>query len=350
MKVLFISPNFNIVCGRSRIVFNLMKGLLKNNIGCEIMTNGGDALGKLEELNIKVHIEDINPDKKSISGFLNARRKLSQLTARNEFKIVHVHHRYYDILLSSLTNKNFKSVHTVHSYLSGRRSFGFNADLIIPVSNFIREHLKNDHKVGEDKISMIYNFINPDDYNLNLSSKKSDGVFELLTVGRFHPEKDIMTQLQAMTLLKDTSIRLTVCGDGGERDTYQKFIKENNINVVISDKANDVSEKIINSDVCLMSSINEPFGLFVLESGLFRKPFIGADSGGIKELIENNKTGYFFTAGDYENLAKIIKEVMNDFSKATECGENLFEHVKNNFTIERGITDYINSYHKILDE
>lgn len=323
---------------------------MKNNIQCELITNGGDALDKLEEQNIKYYLEDINPDKKSIAGFLNARRKLSSLTARSEFDIVHVHHRYYDLLISSLTTKNFRSVHTVHSFLSGRRSFGFNADLIVPVSNFIKDHLITDHKVDENKISMIYNFINPEDYKHESGKTTETEYIELLTIGRFHPEKDIMTQLKAMTLLKDTNCRLTICGEGDEIEKYEKFISENNINVKISDKVNDVSEKILNSDICLMSSVNEPFGLFVLESGLLRKPFVGADSGGIKELIERNKTGYLFKASDYEDLSRVLKEVIGDLNAAKKTGEELHANVIKNFTIERGIADYIKCYNKILDE
>lgn len=350
MKVLFISPNFNTVCGRSRMVFNLIKGFLKNNIGCEFMTNGGDALNKFDELDVKVHIEDINPEAKNTFGFLKARRKLSNITARSEFDIVHVHHRYHDILLSSLTSKSFKSVHTVHSYLSGKRSFGFNADLIVPVSFFIKEHLINDHKVDENKIAIVYNFIDPIDYKTNLPSSNQNSEINLLTIGRFHPEKDVLTQLRAMTLLKDINCKLTICGDGDEREMYENFISENSINAELISKVQDVSDIITNSNICLMSSVNEPFGLFVLESGLFRKPFIGTDSGGIKELIERDKTGYLFEPGNHEELANVIREVVNNLKQANQFGENLHKEIIDHFTIDRGIKDYIECHKNILDE
>ncbi|KAA0208186.1 glycosyltransferase family 4 protein [Ignavibacteria bacterium CHB1] len=350
MKVLMISPNFNKVCGRSRMVYNLIRGLKEKNIHCELITNGGDNIAKLKSLNVKVHFEDVNPEKKNISGFLKARSKLIGLTQSGEFEIVHVHHRFHDLLLSSVTFQNYRSVHTVHSYLSGKRSFGFNADLIVPVSFFIRDHLIKDHRVNTKKLTTIHNFINPGDYNFDMKLEKLPGHFVILTIGRFHPEKDLFTQLKAMKYLNNPNVKLLICGEGEEGKLYSDFIKENKLNVELISKTDNISSLISMSDICMMSSVNEPFGLFVLESGLYRKPFIGANSGGIKELIDNQITGFLFPARDPEKLAMLIRETINNFDAALKCGENLYRKVIENFTPERGIEEYINCYNKLLND
>lgn len=95
-------------------------------------------------------------------------------------------------------------------------------------------------------------------------------------------------------------------------------------------------------DVLVVPSLNEPFGRVVIESMAHGVPVVGADSGGIPEIIENGETGLLYPPGDTAALVGMLEELMVAFWKLETIRQNARRMVCDRFTIERQI--------KTLDE
>ncbi len=96
----------------------------------------------------------------------------------------------------------------------------------------------------------------------------------------------------------------------------------------------------------VLPSIEEPFPYVMLESGLFKKPFIGARTGGIEEFIDDGKNGLLFETQNVNQLVEKIKYVLNHPKEAKILGENLYLKVKEYSSSEK----YYASLSKIYDD
>ncbi len=73
----------------------------------------------------------------------------------------------------------------------------------------------------------------------------------------------------------------------------------------------------------------------MLESGLFKKPFVGSRTGGIAEFIEDGKNGLLFEPGDVKQLIEKINYVLDNPEEAKTFGENLYLKVIENTSSEK---------------
>ena len=74
--------------------------------------------------------------------------------------------------------------------------------------------------------------------------------------------------------------------------------------------------------------------LVIYESFSMAKPVIGADMGGISELIDDGENGFLFRAGNAEELSRKIGELWNDLDKVVQFGENALKKAQNEFSPE----------------
>ena len=82
----------------------------------------------------------------------------------------------------------------------------------------------------------------------------------------------------------------------------------------------DIQQLLPELDIVTLPSIHEPFALTMIEAMAFGKPFIGADSGGTPELINNNKNGILIPSGNHEALAQAILTLLANKKKAKKIG------------------------------
>jgi len=79
----------------------------------------------------------------------------------------------------------------------------------------------------------------------------------------------------------------------------------------------------------------------VLEAGLMKKPIVATNVGGVSEIIINEKTGFIVKKGNYNEYIEKISILINDEKKRKEIGNNEYEYVKNNFTWEIVVKNFI---------
>lgn len=77
-----------------------------------------------------------------------------------------------------------------------------------------------------------------------------------------------------------------------------------------------------NADLFVFPTLNEAFGLVLLEAMEHALPCIGTDEGGINDIIDNGKTGFIVPSGDAESLSVSIGKLLIDSSMREKMGES----------------------------
>ena len=134
--VLHLLIELNQTFGVTRSILRVIKN--SNNFEHHVIALKGDALDRFEGYNYQI----INADRNSFIGSLNIFFRVRHYIKQNNIRIVHAHHRYFD-LLSFLLKKftSVKTVTTVHSLVYKKKLFSYKSDKIIAVSNAIKQHL-----------------------------------------------------------------------------------------------------------------------------------------------------------------------------------------------------------------
>jgi len=340
LNILHLTPDFNYVDGRSYYVFLLLKYLKRNGHNVFLFTNGGDSFDRLEESEIPVFSDGPLSSK---SSYLKSVKLISEFTKKNNIDIIHSHHRYYELIANSVSaiyNSKLKTVFTALSIVDRRYLVEYKSDKIIAVSNSIKRMLTEKFNVKKSKVVLIPNFVDSEELDkANDNSKKelqkskiANQRTHLLSIGRFHKEKDYHTLLNAVTILNDHNIHLSLVGEGPERSTYEKFIEKNSLKAQLISPRRNLKEYFQKADICLLSSVRDPFPGFMLQSGLHKKPFIGSDIDGISELIVDNQNGLLFKKQNPSDLSAKIKKFIVDRVFASQCGENLQTLVLKKYT------------------
>lgn len=110
--------------------------------------------------------------------------------------------------------------------------------------------------------------------------------------------------------------------------------------VVFSDsRAVDARDVLAASDVVVVPSLSEGFGMVILEACALGKPVVTTAVGGIPEILEHHRTGILVPPKDPEALAVAILSVLLDPALAQRLGEAGRRHVRAAFPVERMLRD-----------
>jgi len=339
LNILHITPDFNYACGRSYYVYLLLKYFQKKH-RVHLITNGGDSFDRLEERSISYSIlkglKSKNPIK--IASNISQIRKYIR---DNEVNIVHTHHRLAELLgvqAAGYSGKRPQTIFTSLSIVKRRYNIEFKSSHIIAVSNSIKNMLTGKFSISENRISVIPNFTDTNEINeLELVlpyTRDHDRFFNILAVGRFHHEKNFETLLKAIAILKESKFKLILVGEGSRDMNYKKYIALHNLNVEIIVPQKNLLQYFLLADICVLPSERDPFPNFMLQAGLHKRAFIGANVDGISELISDGINGLLFDAGNSAELAYKIRLMYMDAELREKCASNLHKDVLNNYTQE----------------
>ena len=222
----------------------------------------------------------------------------------------------------------------------------------IAVSMGIKDDLIN---IGVDakKINLVYNGV---DTSLlrNISERNT---INIGIVGQIAPHKGHKLLFEAFKKLYKTNknIRLIVRGTIIDSDFYRdlnEFQAMNGLGCVVHWKpySNNLEEIYSEIDIlCVPTVLAEPFGLVACEAGALGIPVIASNSGGLKEIIRHNQTGFLITPNDLEQFIKKIKILLEDEVIRMEMGYTAKKHIASNFSNERFSTSILNLFSKLYE-
>jgi len=170
------------------------------------------------------------------------------------------------------------------------------------------------------------------------------GRFNILFIGSLaaHKRVDLLTKSFSSLLqgrMSEGQVGLTIAG---QKTLFYPQIEKliNSLDPKIKSKINfifnfdqkDLAKIIDNCSVLVLPSIQESFGLVVIEAWARQKPVICADIPALKELVEKSNGGLLFQVDDQNDLTQKIKFILDNPKKAEHLGKNGYNYVKNNYT------------------
>jgi glycosyltransferase involved in cell wall biosynthesis len=355
INTLHIAPDFNYSCGRSYYAYLLLKSLKQKNHNVLLVTNKGDSLERLDDYEIPYKLKS-SIHSKSLISFPKNINYISGIIKEYDIEIIHTYHRYSELVAVNAARLNrkrkIKTVFTSLSIVNRKYNVEFKSDKIIAVSYTIKNMLLNRFRVKKDKVILIPNFTHTDELNeletLAGGAQDDDRFFNVLSIGRFHTDKNFETLLTALKLLNDSGVRLVLVGEGDLLENYRSYIRKNKLNVEIVSPQKNLLHYFLNADVCVLPSNRDPFPSFMLQSGLHKKPFIGANVDGIAEIIRNNFNGLLFDNKSPLELAYKIYQFKTDKALARKCASNLHNRVVNRYTQEFIVPKIEKVYRELL--
>ncbi len=265
---------------------------------------------------IKDHIKEIKPDVVHAHDWLTFE---AGMLAKKEFNlpfIAHVHATEYDRAGMQVGNPLIHEIEYEGLMM---------ADKIIAVSETTKRIIHEKYHIPLSKIDVAYNSLDEkyekDDYHFNQDSYqyieklKNSGYTVVSTVGRFTVQKGLYNLMRAakLALTKNPKLLFVFAGDGEERNQLIKMSADLGIsrNVIFTGFIRGKKLRDIYSitDIFVMSSISEPFGLTALEAAHHGDALILTKQSGVSEIIWSAMKYDFW---DEKKLADEILAIANN--------------------------------------
>lgn len=230
------------------------------------------------------------------------------------------------------------------------------SDVITAVSNNLSDETYKAFNI-EKKIDVVYNFV-----DVKRFSKKPIDAFKkaiapngeriLVHASNFRAVKRVQDIIKVFyEIQKEVPSKLLMVGDGPERHDAENLVRELGIahKVNFTGKQDQIEEIMAISDLFLLLSEYESFGLSALEAMAASVPVLSSNAGGIPEVNVNGVTGYLAETGDIDQLSKYGIEILKDDETLKVFKENAFKHAQS-FDIQYIIPKYEQLYQTVLNQ
>lgn len=231
------------------------------------------------------------------------------------------------------------------------------SDGLTAVSDYLAEETRETFK-PEKEIRVIYNFYDDDRFQpcehprCKRRNFASDDEFIISHISNFRPVKrtsdviDIFDSIQ-----KQLPAKLLLIGEGPDTILARRNVNKRGLQdkVVFLGNQSQVEAVLPLSDLFLLPSEEESFGLAALEALACGVPVIGTENTGLVEVIEHDKTGFLFPLGHTGAMAAAALKLLNDKPRLEEFKRASHRRAADNFRAEKIVGEYENYYHEILN-
>ncbi len=229
-------------------------------------------------------------------------------------------------------------------------------------SQKVKELTEKMEGVNSDKIDVIYNGIDIDDFNIKMASVGRDIRKELCIssenkivgiVANLRPMKHLDTFIRAVALVRERrkDISFVLVGEGPSRKYLEELSSKLHIgnNVYFVGRQDEVAPYLRSFDLAVNCSAQEGISNAIIEYMLAQIPCIVTASGGNTELIEHGWNGYTFPLNDHTKLASIMMSLIDDKEKQTLFIERAKEKIERNMAIEKMIKSFEKYYANLIE-
>lgn len=301
---------------------------------------------------------------------LSLASKLAQVAKLEELDVLHVHyaipHAVCALLARQMVGEHLKVVTTLHGTditvlaqdesLSDLIRYAINqSDAVTAVSqDLIRETRQ---LLSVDKpIDLAYNFVDKRVYyprEVTALRKEFAHPDEkiLIHISNFRPVKRVTDVVDIFNRVRqDIPARLLFVGEGPELSKVLCKVKELGLldRVTFCGKQDDVAQLLSLSDLMLLPSEKESFGLVALEAMACGVPTVASSAGGIPELITHGETGFLAPIGDTEQMAAYASALLKDEAAYRKMKEACLHRARFTFCNDAITRQYEEIYYRVL--
>src|SRR5215813_10523996 len=326
---------------------------------------------RLTELNPNIHYHEVDVSRYPLFDYppydLALATRMAEVSELYDLDLLHVHYAIphsvsamlaRQMLAAKPRGRRLPFVTTLHgtditlvgldrSYLPITRFSIEQSDGVTAISQYLRARTVKVFDI-KNHIEVITNFVNCDEY-VRCADKAqrleyaSDDERLLVHLSNFRPVKRITDVIEIFDRVrKKIPSKLLLIGDGPDRSqaewlAVQKGIHEH---VLFLGKQDRVQEKLGISDVMLLPSELESFGLAALEAMACEVVPIATRAGGLPEVVEHGVTGYLADVGDVDTMARHAIGLLGDESALRAMGKKARDSARARFCTSKIIPLY----------
>jgi len=299
--------------------------------------------------------------------------KMAEVMTRFDLDILHVHYAIPHSISAYLAKMMLRDrvvpfVTTLHgtditlvgndrSYLPITR-FGIEqSDAVTAVSEYLRQRTIQEFQI-QRPVTVVPNFV-----DCNVYGPAKDVTFRrrfagddeaiLIHISNFRPVKRIEDVVAIFALVRQKrKARLLMVGDGPDRPKAEWLANTHGVSrdVLFVGKQNDMSELLAISDVLLLPSELESFGLVALEAMACEVPVIATRVGGIPEVVRDTVDGFLYSVGDVGSMAEGCLHILNNSQIREKLGKAARERANQNFCASKIVLQYEDLYARTIEE
>jgi N-acetyl-alpha-D-glucosaminyl L-malate synthase BshA len=365
-------------------------GVVATELGLELATRGHDIhfISYAQPIRLtgpapNIHYHEVEVSRYPLFDYppydLALATRMAEVSELYELDLLHVHyaipHSVSALLARQMLawgpkHKKLPFVTTLHgtditlvgqdpSYLPITRFSIEQSDGVTAISEYLRERTVREFGV-KNPIEVIYNFVNCDVY-----CRAKGDVFEkrraeyapngeriLVHISNFRPVKRLTDVIEIFDQVrKQIPAKLLLLGDGPDRSPAEWLAVKKGIHndVIFLGKREQVYETLGISDILLLPSELESFGLVALEAMASEVVPIATNVGGVPEVIEHGKSGFLADVGDVETMARYAVEILRDESRLRQMGKDCRNAARSRFCTTKIIPQYEDYYRFVLE-
>lgn len=361
-------------------------GVVATELGLELARRGHEIHFitysqpvRLALLNPNVHYHEVHVPEYPLFHYqpyeLALSSKLVDMVKLHNIELLHVHYAIPHAYAGYMAKKMLKEqgiripmVTTLHGtditlvgnhpFYKPAVSFSINhSDVVTSVSQNLKDETYRLFDIKRD-IVVIPNFIEINKSKVDETSACHRGLMatdkqKIVThISNFRKVKRIPDVVKIFNeIQKVMPAKLMMVGDGPERAGAEKLCGELGISdkVIFFGNSSEIDQILCYSDLFLLPSETESFGLAALEAMACGVPVISSNSGGLPEVNKDGYSGYMANVGDVESMAKKAISILEDDNKLYEFKSNALK-VAQEFDIKNILPMYEQLYRKALKQ
>ncbi len=296
--------------------------------------------------------------------------KMAEVAESARLDLLHVHyaipHSVSAYLAQAITGRKLPFITTLHgtditlvgadrSYLPITRFSIAASDGVTAISRYLRDRTLREFDLQKE-IDVIPNFVNCSRYRRRPLPElrrrfAADSEAVISHLSNFRPVKRVEDALRIFArIAAGHPGRLLMIGDGPDRAGAEHLARQLGIGdrVYFLGKQERIEEYLSISDLLLLPSQLESFGLAALEAMAHQVPPIATRVGGVPEVVEDGVSGGLFEVGDVEGMAAAALELLHSPARLRQMGEAARTRVEKNFCARDIIPRYEALYRKVL--
>jgi N-acetyl-alpha-D-glucosaminyl L-malate synthase BshA len=292
--------------------------------------------------------------------------KMAEVADYEKLDVLHVHYAIPHAISAHLAREilgstGLKVVTTLHGTditLVGRdpsylpiTKFGIeSSDGVTAVSRWLQNETAKNFAT-QKAIEVIPNFVDPARFRKNrgalchLFGASTDKL--LCHVSNFRPVKRVMDVLAVFERVsRVVPSRMVMIGDGPDRSRAEAFCRDHRLRdrVFFLGNVPNLEEVVGASDLFLLPSDAESFGMAALEAMASEVPVIATNAGGLPEVVTHGENGYLFPVADVDGMAAQAIEILSNAELQDRLGRNGREVAEKKFNVHEVVPRYRDFY------
>ncbi|KAF2328585.1 N-acetyl-alpha-D-glucosaminyl L-malate synthase BshA [Flavobacterium daemonense] len=361
-------------------------GVVATELGLELARRGHEIHFitysqpvRLALLNPNVHYHEVNVPEYPLFHYqpyeLALSSKLVDMVKLYKIEVLHVHyaipHAYAGYMAKQMLKNegiNLPMITTLHGtditlvgnhpFYKPAVTFSINkSDYVTSVSQSLKDDTLKLFKI-KNKIKVIPNFIELDKVvkdpdapcHRYVMAKENERI--VTHISNFRKVKRIPDIIKIFyNIQKEMPAKLMMVGDGPEKEKAEVLCMELGIydKVIFFGNSNEIDKILCMTDLFLLPSETESFGLAALEAMALGVPVISSNSGGLPEVNFDGVSGYLSNVGNVDEMAANAIKILKDDATLKEFKKNALEVAKK-FDIKNILPKYEALYQKAIDD